>query len=98
MYEKCFYFLFKFIFLRKNGISEKNWNSFPLAHWKKTSPMHFNNCSAPPFNSIQKIFSPTPHLKEWGRDYGLYMKDYKGANKITTILIDRYFIYRTEKS
>ena len=26
------------------------------------------------------------------------MKNYKGENKITTILFDKYFIYRTAKS
>ena len=41
MYEKCFYFWFKFMFLRKNGISEKNWNSFPLASRKKNKPHAF---------------------------------------------------------
>ena len=27
---------------------------------EKTSPTHFNNCSAPPFSYIQIFFSPTP--------------------------------------
>ena len=80
------------MFLRKNGISEKNWSSFPLAHPEKPSPQHFNNCSAPLFNFIQKNFKPIPHLKEGDRDYAFYMTDYKGQNikLLPFYMIDTY--------
>ena len=55
MYVKNFNFLFKSIFLRKNGRIEKNWNSFAAAFLEKQAPspswldylQNFKNCSAP---------------------------------------------------
>ena len=41
-----------------------------------------------------------PTFKKDGRDYALYMRDYKGGTRklLPTILYDRVFIYRTVKS
>ena len=53
MYVKNSNFLFKSMFLRKNGRTEKNWNSFAAAPSEKQAPpywsdslQNFNNCSA----------------------------------------------------
>ena len=51
MYEKNFDFLFKSMFLRKNGRIERNWNSFAEAPLEKQALLDqtFNNCSVPTY-------------------------------------------------
>ena len=57
MYVKNFNCLFKSMFLRKNGRTEKNWNSFAAAPSEKQalrywidSFQNFNNFSTPTYN------------------------------------------------
>ena len=62
MYEKNFNFLFKSMFLRKNGRIEKNWNSFAKALPEKQATLidqTFSNCSAPTYYFFKKINSPS---------------------------------------
>ena len=64
---------------------------------KKQTPTHFSNCSALTFNFFKKCLAH-PYLKEGDSDYALYITVYKRENKFTTILYDRFLIYRTAKS
>ena len=92
MYEKCFYFLLnpsflgKMVFLRKLKL-------IPPA------PPNIKTIVQSPSLLIlfKKFLAPLPFKIEG--DYAFYMRDYKGeTKKIITILYDRLFIYRTEKS
>ena len=57
MHVKNFKFLFKSMFLRKTGWTEKNWNSFIAAPPEKQDPspylsdflQNFSNCLAPTY-------------------------------------------------
>ena len=56
MYVKNFNFLLKSMFLRKNGLVEKNWNSSAAAPLETQAPRYwsdslqnFNNCVAPTY-------------------------------------------------
>ena len=89
-----FLLFIKFEFLRKNGVFEKIKSHLPEhlpALQQLTSP-HL-------FNFIQKIVSPTPHLKKRA-ETALHMRDrlHRRDNKVITILYKRFFIYRTVKS
>ena len=72
MYEKRFYVLLdisfsgKMVFLRKVKLI------------CPSTLQHYNNCSAPTFLILFKIFSIPPPFKKEGRDYAFYMIDYKG--------------------
>ena len=66
MYVKNFNFLFKSTFLRKNGRTEKYWNSFAVAPPEKQAPLYWtdslqnlNNCSTPTYQfkkgEVQKM-------------------------------------------
>ena len=66
MYVKNFNFLFKSMFLRKNGRIEKNWNSFAAATPEKQAPpywsdslQNFNNFSAPTYYFFKKKLTPS---------------------------------------
>ena len=97
--QTVFYFLFKFMFLRKNDISEKELKVIsPSPPGKKNKSPRISTIAQPHILILFKNFQPHPHLKVGGRDYALYMTNYKGENKYTNILYDRYSIYRTAKS
>ena len=72
MYVKNFNFLFKSMFLRKNGRIEKNWNSFAAAPPEKQAPLIDQTPSRisaivqhPPIIFLKKEIRPSSNLK-WG--------------------------------
>ena len=75
-----FFLFIKFNFLWKNGIPVKI-----KAHLPQHS-QHYNNCSVlHPFNLFKKLLV-SPLFKKEGRDYALYMRDYR----VEIILIPFY--------
>ena len=58
-----------------------------------SSPLqHYNNCSAPTSLFVFKNFLAPPPFKREGRDYALYMRDYKGEKmKLPFYIYDKNF-------
>ena len=44
-----------------------------------STSQHYKNCSAPTFLILFKKILDPPSFKKEGRDYALYMRDYKGG-------------------
>ena len=43
-----------------------------------STSQHYNSCSVPTFLSLFKKILDPPQFKKEGRDYTIYMRDYKG--------------------
>ena len=65
MYEKCFYFWFKFMFLRKNGISEKKLKLISPSLPKKKQAPRISKIAQPHLLIWFKIFLAPLPLKRW---------------------------------
>ena len=67
VYETTFCFLFKFMFLRKNGRSAKNLSSFaPASPFLFIDPpQNFNNCSAPTLLALE-VMGQKLSSHKWG--------------------------------